>query len=183
MLTTLLDGLTLLGRATLHTVWLPVLAWTILALPIWWGLERADGVHPFVTYRLHQTLLAALPLGLLVAALGLPWTGGTGPLLELPTLVVGRPSLSVEALDAGRSGAASVSWHWMQGVGLATTAAGLFAALDVRLGVLLLSYPLVLVGVYGSGVDIDRAYWWYPALNTVVGALLTMGALWVMLYG
>ena len=129
MLTTLLDGLTLLGQATLHTVWVPVLAWTILALPIWWGLERADGVHPFVTYRLHQTLLAALPLGLLVAALGLPWTGGTGPLLELPTLVVGRPSLSVEALDAGRSGAASVSWHWMQGIGLATAAAGLFAAL------------------------------------------------------
>jgi hypothetical protein len=33
-----------------------------------------------------------------------------------------------------------------------------------------------------SDVDVARAYWWFPYLNTVVGALLTMGGLWVMLY-
>ena len=74
-------------------------------------------------------------------------------------------------------------WSFVYCGALWLASAGLFAALDTRLGVVLLSYPVVLVGVYTSGVDVDRAYWWYPALNTAVGALLTMGALWVMLYG
>jgi 4-hydroxybenzoate polyprenyltransferase len=62
-------------------------------------------------------------------------------------------------------------------------AAGLFAALDARLGVLLLAYPLVLVGVAAAGVDVRRAYWWFPALNTVVGTALTLGGLWLVVHG
>ena len=127
MLTTLLDGLLLLGRATLHTVWLPVLAWTGLALPIWWGVERAGSLHPLVTYRVHQTLLGSLPLGLLAAAIGGSWTGAPGPLLELPTLTVGKSSLSAEALGSGSSGSSAVPWHWVQGVGLISAAAVLSA--------------------------------------------------------
>ena len=52
-----------------------------------------------------------------------------------------------------------------------------FAVVDNRIGLLLLAYPVVVFAVYWSGVAVDRAYWWYPAINTVVGALLTMGAL------
>ncbi|MFW5896052.1 MAG: prenyltransferase [archaeon] len=59
----------------------------------------------------------------------------------------------------------------------------LFGLLDVRLGLLLGVYPVVGAGVGLSDVDVDRAYWSFPYLNTVVGALLTMGGLWVMLYG
>ena len=32
-----------------------------------------------------------------------------------------------------------------------------------------------------SAVDVARAYWWFPALNTVVGTVLTLGALWRIL--
>ncbi len=61
-------------------------------------------------------------------------------------------------------------------------AAGLFGAIDPRLAVPLLAYPALALGVPVFGVPVDRAYWWFPAINVVVGALLTMGGLWVMVY-
>jgi 4-hydroxybenzoate polyprenyltransferase len=64
-----------------------------------------------------------------------------------------------------------------------TAAAVAFAAVDPRLGALLGVYPVFLAGVALSDVAVDRAYWWFPFLNTAVGAVLTMGGLWVILYG
>jgi 4-hydroxybenzoate polyprenyltransferase len=64
-----------------------------------------------------------------------------------------------------------------------TLAAAAFAPLDVRLGVLLGVYPLLAATVAFSSVDVDRAYWWFPVINTVVGALLTMGGLWQLTGG
>ncbi|MFC5366842.1 prenyltransferase [Salinirubrum litoreum] len=63
------------------------------------------------------------------------------------------------------------------------TSAVAFGALDIRIALLLLAYPVVVFGIYWSDIDVTRAYWWYPALNTLVGMLLTMGALWRLLYG
>jgi 4-hydroxybenzoate polyprenyltransferase len=62
-------------------------------------------------------------------------------------------------------------------------AAGGFAVVDPRLGVPMAVYPLLVAGVAVRDVPVDRAYWWFPAVNTVVGAVLTMGALWVMVDG
>jgi 4-hydroxybenzoate polyprenyltransferase len=64
---------------------------------------------------------------------------------------------------------------------LASAAA--FGALDVRLGALMLVYPALVAVIATASVAVDRAYWWFPAINTVVGALLTMGGLWRLLYG
>ncbi|MFB6108453.1 MAG: prenyltransferase [Haloplanus sp.] len=64
-----------------------------------------------------------------------------------------------------------------------TLAALAFAALDWRLAVPLAVYPLFTAAVAASSVDVSRAYWWFPALNTAVGALLTMGGLWRLVYG
>jgi len=61
--------------------------------------------------------------------------------------------------------------------------AAAFGALDVRLGALMLVYPALVVAIATASVAVDRAYWWFPAINTVVGALLTMGGLWRLLYG
>ena len=61
-------------------------------------------------------------------------------------------------------------------------AAGFFW-LDVRLGVLLSVYPVLVTTIVLSEVDVGRAYWWFPAINTVVGAVLTAGGLWVVVYG
>ncbi|QSW99817.1 prenyltransferase [Haloterrigena alkaliphila] len=62
-------------------------------------------------------------------------------------------------------------------------AATAFAALDLRLGALMLVYPALVAAIVTSSVAVDRAYWWFPAINTAVGAALTMGALWRLVYG
>nr|WP_241154835.1 prenyltransferase [Halorubrum sp. CSM-61] len=57
-------------------------------------------------------------------------------------------------------------------------AAVAFAAVDLRLGALLAVYPAFVAWVSRSSIAVDRAYWWFPALNTAVGTLLAMGGLW-----
>ncbi|MEZ3116814.1 prenyltransferase [Halobaculum sp. MBLA0147] len=56
-------------------------------------------------------------------------------------------------------------------------AATVFSFHSHPIGLLLLAYPATVLGIVWSDVSVDRAYWWFPALNTVVGALLTMGLL------
>ncbi|WP_253737303.1 prenyltransferase [Halohasta salina] len=53
-----------------------------------------------------------------------------------------------------------------------------FGVVDFRLGALLAVYPAFVAWVAGSSVAVGRAYWWFPALNTAVGTLITLGALW-----
>ncbi|MFC7234285.1 prenyltransferase [Halosegnis marinus] len=62
-------------------------------------------------------------------------------------------------------------------------AAAAFALLHPFLGAVFAFYPLFVAGIALSGVAVDRAYWWFPVVNTAAGAVLTNGALWVMLYG
>ncbi|RQG96609.1 prenyltransferase [Natrarchaeobius chitinivorans] len=64
---------------------------------------------------------------------------------------------------------------------LASAAA--FAALDPRLGAVMAVYPVLAVSIALSSVAVDRAYWWFPAINTGVGAVITMGGLWRLMYG
>ncbi|MFC6903836.1 prenyltransferase [Halalkalicoccus tibetensis] len=68
-------------------------------------------------------------------------------------------------------------------VGCWTVAAVCFGALDARLGALFLVYPVFTLVVALTDLDVSRAYWWFPAINTVVGALFTMGGLWMLVYG
>jgi 4-hydroxybenzoate polyprenyltransferase len=63
------------------------------------------------------------------------------------------------------------------------TAAFVFTYTHWVFGALLLVYPGLVFGILGVGVDIDEAYWWYPAINTLVGMVFTLIGLWVMLYG
>lgn len=49
--------------------------------------------------------------------------------------------------------------------------------------VLLLAYPMLVFVIVRSSVAIERAYWWYPAVNTLVGMVMTLGGLWVLVYG
>jgi 4-hydroxybenzoate polyprenyltransferase len=62
-------------------------------------------------------------------------------------------------------------------------AAAAFLAVHPFFTVVLLLYPLLVFGIVRSGVDVDRAYWWYPFVNTVAGTLITLAGLWVLLHG
>ena len=136
-MTTLLNALDLLGQATLHTLWVPMLAWTLLAVPLWWGVEEAEGLHPLTTYRLHQTILAGLPLGLLTAALfeGPFLPDSLGPLVQLPAVSVGEAAEASSGVVTGGAAVPEPVWQWTQAVGVATVAAGGSALVAlIRLG-------------------------------------------------
>lgn len=58
-----------------------------------------------------------------------------------------------------------------------------FSFVHVFFAALLFAYPLLVFAIVRSAVDIERAYWWYPAVNTLVGMVMTFGGLWVLVYG
>ena len=62
-------------------------------------------------------------------------------------------------------------------------AATAFLSLDWRAGALLFTYPLAILAIWVSGVSVSRAYWWFPVINGVIGAVLTMGGLWQLTGG
>jgi 4-hydroxybenzoate polyprenyltransferase len=71
---------------------------------------------------------------------------------------------------------------WYCGV-VWTVAAAAFAVIDLRWGVLMLLYPLLLVVWDRQGIPTARAYWYYPWINTAVGAVIANAGLWGLLYG
>jgi 4-hydroxybenzoate polyprenyltransferase len=62
-------------------------------------------------------------------------------------------------------------------------AAAVFGLVHPFFAAVLGAYPVIVFAVVRSDVDVGRAYWWYPAINTLVGTVITMAGLWVLLYG
>ncbi len=122
-MTTVLEVLDLIGRATWAPVWVPLLAWTGMVFPLWALLRRTDRLHPHVEYRLSQVLLGTLPLGILGTAVVDLWmepaalaSSGALSVTILPTAV---PPPETESLPT--------VWRWTQALGLVTVAAGVLA--------------------------------------------------------
>ena len=61
--------------------------------------------------------------------------------------------------------------------------AAVFATVSVPFAALLLVYPALAVGVAYAGTEVDRAYWYFPLLNTGVGAVITLVRLWELVFG
>ena len=62
-------------------------------------------------------------------------------------------------------------------------AAAVFWPVDPRATALLAVYPLLVVGIRAADIDVARAYWYYPAVNTVSGMVFTLAGLWVLVHG
>lgn len=156
----LFELLETVGRAMLQPVIVPVLAWTVLALPLWWLVERTDRIHPYGKYRLLQLILAALPLGILATGLAelLPESTTISP-VTAPAVTVLPPIQSVDV-----TAATSPTWSWMHLVGLLAAAAAGLAL--VRLG------QLALDGVAALRVksEVDESP--NTQLDTVLGELV-----------
>jgi 4-hydroxybenzoate polyprenyltransferase len=61
-------------------------------------------------------------------------------------------------------------------------AAVVMALVHPFLGAVFVAYPIFVGGIVGADVAIDRAYWWFPIVNTLAGMILTMGGIWRVLY-
>jgi 4-hydroxybenzoate polyprenyltransferase len=61
-------------------------------------------------------------------------------------------------------------------------AAILMGLVHPALASVFLIYPVFILGIVVADIDIDRAYWWFPVLNTVAGAVLTMMGIWEVQY-
>ncbi|SEH16126.1 4-hydroxybenzoate polyprenyltransferase [Natronorubrum sediminis] len=133
------------------------------------GLYIAPGAAAYAAVAgVHPPVLAVLG--------GWLWAMGMHTVSAIPDIDPDRQTgieTTATLLGEGRT------YAYCIGCWLASALA--FATLDLRIGALMAVYPAFLVGVWRSNVAIDRAYWWFPAVNTVVGALLTMGGLWRLL--
>lgn len=118
MMQTVLDMLADLGAATTEPFWVPVLAWTVLTLPLWALLERTDRLHPLAEYRLAQVLLAALPIGI-----GVVSVAGMFPAATRSSVVPVQSVVVLPAIETTGAVGPAISWSWMHAVGLLTVGA------------------------------------------------------------
>ena len=183
-------GSGLLGLALVP--WLPVVA--ILALSVYYFLaieysapplrfkttpaldSLSNGLYVLPGVVAYAAIDGALPPALAIAG-GWFWTMAMHTFSAIPDVEPDRA--------AGiRTTATVLGKRWTHAYCVAAWAASTvaFGLLDARLGALLAVYPIAGTAIALSDVDVARAYWWFPALNTIVGALLTMGGLWVMLH-
>lgn len=110
--TPILEILSDLGAAAASSLWLPVAAWTLLALPLWVLLKRTDRLHPLAEYRLSQVLLAALPIS--IAAAGMVELLPESP---APPLLPDASVLVLPAVESTAAPAPEFSWQWNHAIG------------------------------------------------------------------
>lgn len=124
-----LNVLSEVGGWSLEALWLPLLIWTAIALPLLCVIRLADSISPHVRYRASLALLASLPLGLAAGALvafeALEVRKITG-LVSLP---------AIEAVAVASPEAAAIEWSVAHAAGLALSIAAILAIW--RLSVLL----------------------------------------------
>jgi len=131
-------------------------------------------VPGFATY----TALAGSQPPLLAIVGAWAWTMAMHTLSAIPDIEPDRAAgVDTTATELGKHGAL-----WYCG-GLWTLSAVSFGLIDWRLGLALAPYPLLVWGLTRTSIAVERAYWWYPAVNSLIGGLLTIGGLWRLCYG
>jgi len=135
------------------------------------GLYVLPGAAAYAAVAGHQPPLLAVAGGWL-------WAMGMHTFSAIPDIEPDREAgITTTATALGeRRTYAYCAACWL-------ASAAVFAAVDWRLGAVLLAYPVLVAGIVASDIDVDRAYWWYPFVNTAVGAVLTLGALWRLTHG
>lgn len=48
---------------------------------------------------------------------------------------------------------------------------------------LMIIYPLIIVYIKLKSYNVSEAYWWYPYINVLIGCLLSLGGIYVTIYG
>jgi 4-hydroxybenzoate polyprenyltransferase len=135
------------------------------------GLYVLPGVVAYAAVAGHAPPTAAVAGGWL-------WAMGMHTFSAIPDIEPDRAA-GIET-TATRLGAARTYAYcgccWL-------AAAVVFGTVHPFFAVVLGVYPVFAAVVAVTDVAVERAYWWFPALNTAVGTLFTLAGLWVTLYG
>jgi 4-hydroxybenzoate polyprenyltransferase len=135
------------------------------------GLYVLPGV---VAYTAVAGALPPLP----AIAGGWLWTMGMHTFSAIPDIDPDRAAgIETTATRLGQR------WTYVYCGGCWLAAAAVFGIVHPFFAAVLGVYPVFVALVAVSDVAVDRAYWWFPAINTAVGTAITLAALWVMLYG
>ncbi|MFB6172997.1 MAG: prenyltransferase [Haloarculaceae archaeon] len=137
----------------------------------------SNGLYVLPGVAAYVAVAGTLP-PLLAVAGGWLWTMGMHTFSAVPDIGPDRSAgvRTTATLLGKRNALRYCATVWL-------LAALAFYAVHPVLGALLAGYPVLSVAVSLSGVDVGRAYWWFPAINTAVGAALTVAGLWVVVYG
>ncbi|WP_435102157.1 prenyltransferase [Halarchaeum sp. P4] len=163
----------------------PAAPWLLAFLALGWAYSApprlktrppldslSNGLYVLPGVAAYAALTGHLPPVLAVVG-GWLWTMAMHTFSAIPDIGPDRRAgIRTTATVLGETGAiAYCGACWL-------LAAAVFGMLDVRAGLLLGVYPLLALGLRVGDVAIDRAYWWFPAINAAVGAILTLGGLW-----
>jgi len=136
----------------------------------------SNGLYVLPAVVAYAALSGGLPPTMAIAG-GWLWTMGMHTFSAIPDIEPDRRAgIRTTATLLGKRGAyayCAVVW---------TLAAAAFWTVHPFFGVLLGCYPVLVFAIARSSIDVDDAYWWYPAVNTLVGTVMTMAGLWVLLY-
>ncbi|MGI9175180.1 MAG: M56 family metallopeptidase [Rhodothermales bacterium] len=118
------------GRASLAAFWLPLVAWTLVALPCYLALRLGNRAHPLVPYHAGRAVLLALPAGLLLAAVtDVSALFGTSEAAQVFPLVFAMPGVTVS------QAAPDIAWSVYHALGALTALAAAMALVRLlRLG-------------------------------------------------
>jgi 4-hydroxybenzoate polyprenyltransferase len=137
----------------------------------------SNGLYVLPGVVAYAAVAGTLP-PLLAVAGGWLWTMAMHTFSAIPDIEPDRKAgIRTTATALGERGAlAYCAGTWL-------AAAAVMALLHPFLGAIFAGYPVFVGGIRAADVDIDRAYWWFPVVNTLAGMLLTLGGIWVITYG
>jgi len=136
----------------------------------------SNGLYVLPAVVAYATLAGAFPPVLALAG-GWIWSMAMHTFSAIPDIEPDRRAgITTTATVLGRDRTlAYCAGCWL-------LAAGLMAALHPFLGAVFAIYPVFVAAVVLADVSVSRAYWWFPAVNTLAGAVLTMGAIWRLVH-
>lgn len=137
----------------------------------------SNGLYVMPALVTYGALAEAFP-PLLAVAGGWAWTMAMHTFSAVPDIEPDREAgIETTATLLGRR------WALAYCAGCWLLAAVLMGLVHPLLGGLFLVYPAFVLAIAVTEVDVARAYWWFPALNTLAGMLLTMGGVWLVVSG
>jgi len=138
--------------------------------------SASNGLYVSPAVVAYATVAGEFPPALAIAG-GWIWAMGMHTFSAIPDIEPDRNAgiQTTATLLGERTTLAYCAVCWL-------VAAVLMGLLHPELGLVFLVYPLFVAAIVVGDIDIARAYWWFPILNTLAGAALTLGGIWVTIY-